>query len=195
MIFKIAWRNIWRNKKRTLITTLSVSAALFLIILMRSMQFGFYDNIIHSIVQSYSGYIQVHSNGYWEKQSLNNAMEIDDDLINKINSVDGVKNLTNRLQTFALVSKGEKSKGAIINGVEIEKEQLAAISEMRDMMQRSSRFLSLSGLAGILVGCVALVGVAIAYSILEMPVSSTNYLFSLEKTRHNLLPYLALYHY
>lgn len=124
MIFKIAWRNIGRNKKRTLITTLSVSAALFLIILMRSMQFGFYDNIIHSIVQSYSGYIQVHSNGYWEKQSLNNAMEIDDDLINKINSVDGVKNLTNRLQTFALVSKGEKSKGAIINGVEIEKEQL-----------------------------------------------------------------------
>jgi len=73
----------------------------------------------------------------------------------------------------------------------IEKEQLAAISEMRDMMQRSSRFLSLSGLAGILVGCVALVGVAIAYSILEMPVSSTNYLFSLEKTlntkEHTLL--------
>jgi len=34
---------------------------------------------------------------------------------------------------------------------EIEKEQLAAISEMRDMMQRSSRFLSLSGLAGIKV--------------------------------------------
>ena len=63
---------------------------------------------------------------------------------------------------------------------EIEKEQLAAISEMRDMMQRSSRFLSLSGLAGILVGCVALVGVAIAYSILEMPISSINYLFSLE---------------
>ena len=61
---------------------------------------------------------------------------------------------------------------------EIEKEQLAAISEMRDMMQRSSRFLSLSGLAGILVGCVALVGVAIAYSILEMPISSNNYLFS-----------------
>lgn len=65
---------------------------------------------------------------------------------------------------------------------EIEKEQLAAISEMRDMMQRSSRFLSLSGLAGILVGCVALVGVAIAYNILEMPISSINYLLPLEKS-------------
>ncbi len=65
---------------------------------------------------------------------------------------------------------------------EIEKEQLATISEMRDMMQRSSRFLSLSGLAGILVGCVALVGVAIAYNILEMPISSINYLLPLEKS-------------
>ena len=81
MIFKIAWRNIWRNKKRTLISTLSISGALFLVILMRSMQFGFYDNIIDQVVNSYSGYIQVHADGYWEKQSVNNSMELDDSLI------------------------------------------------------------------------------------------------------------------
>ena len=124
MIFKIAWRNIWRNKKRTLISTLSISGALFLVILMRSMQFGFYDNIIDQVVNSYSGYIQVHADGYWEKQSVNNSMELDDSLINKISSVEGVDNVSKRLQTFSLVSKGDKSKGAIINGIEIEKEQL-----------------------------------------------------------------------
>ena len=124
MIFKIAWRNIWRNKKRTLISTLSISGALFLIILMRSMQFGFYDNIIDQVVNSYSGYIQVHADGYWEKQSVNNSMELDDSLINEISSVEGVDNVSKRLQTFSLVSKGDKSKGAIINGIEIEKEQL-----------------------------------------------------------------------
>ncbi len=124
MILKIAWRNIWRNQKRTLITTLSISGALFLIILMRSMQFGFYDNIINTIVQSYSGYVQVHANGYWDKQSVNNSMEVDNKLLNEINSIDGINNIAKRLQTFSLVSKGEKSKGAIINGIEVEKEQL-----------------------------------------------------------------------
>ncbi len=124
MILKIAWRNIWRNKKRTLITTLSISGALFLIILMRSMQFGFYDNIINTIVQSYSGYVQVHANGYWDKQSVNNSMEVDEKLINEINSINGIDNIAKRLQTFSLVSKGEKSKGVIITGIEIEKEQL-----------------------------------------------------------------------
>ncbi|MFZ9221565.1 MAG: hypothetical protein ACO22Y_08625 [Sediminibacterium sp.] len=64
---------------------------------------------------------------------------------------------------------------------ELKNEQLAAISEMRDMMQRSSRFLSLSGLAGILVGCVAILGVGVAYYLLEMPFGSTGYLMYLEK--------------
>ena len=91
---------------------------------MRSMQFGFYDNIIDQVVNSYSGYIQVHADGYWEKQSVNNSIELDDSLINKISSVEGVDNVSKRLQTFSLVSKGDKSKGAIINGIEIEKEQL-----------------------------------------------------------------------
>lgn len=124
MILKIAWRNIWRNKKRTLISTLSISGALFLIILMRSMQFGFYDNIINTIVQSYSGYVQVHANGYWDKQSVNNSMEVDEKFINEINSINGIDNIAKRLQTFSLVSNGEKSKGVIITGIEIEKEQL-----------------------------------------------------------------------
>ena len=124
MILKIAWRNIWRNKKRTLISTLSISGALFLIILMRSMQFGFYDNIINTIVQSYSGYVQVHANGYWDKQSVNNSMEIDEKFINEISSINGIDNIAKRLQTFSLVSKGKKSKGVIIIDIEIEKEQL-----------------------------------------------------------------------
>ena len=124
MILKIAWRNIWRNNKRTLISTLSISGALILVILMRCMQLGFYDSIIKTVVQSYSGYIQVHANGYWEKQSVNNSMEVDDRLIDKISSITGVDNISKRLQTFSLVSKGEKSKGTIITGIEVEKEQL-----------------------------------------------------------------------
>ena len=57
---------------------------------MRSMQLGFYDRIIKTVVQSYSGYVQVHANGYWEKQSVNNSMEVDEILIDEINSIGNV---------------------------------------------------------------------------------------------------------
>ena len=123
MIFKIAWRNIYRNKKRTLITVTSIFAALFLIILMRALQFGFYDNIIKTVVESYAGYVEVHADGYWDNQSLDNSMEVDQKLINDINSVEGVENIVQRLQTFSLISMGEKTKGGVINGVDISDEQ------------------------------------------------------------------------
>jgi len=123
MIFKIAWRNIYRNKKRTLITVTSIFAALFLIILMRALQFGFYDNIIKTVVESYAGYVEVHAEGYWDNQSLDNSMEVDQKLINDISSVEGVENIVQRLQTFSLISMGEKTKGGVINGVDISDEQ------------------------------------------------------------------------
>ena len=123
MIFKIAWRNIYRNKKRTLITVTSIFAALFLIILMRALQFGFYENIIKTVVESYAGYVEVHADGYWDNQSLDNSMEVDQKLINDISSVEGVENIVQRLQTFSLISMGEKTKGGVINGVDISDEQ------------------------------------------------------------------------
>ena len=123
MIFKIAWRNIYRNKKRTLITVTSIFAALFLIILMRALQIGFYDKIIKTVVESYAGYVEVHAEGYWDNQSLDNAMEVDQKLINDISSVEGVENIVQRLQTFSLISMGEKTKGGVINGVDISEEQ------------------------------------------------------------------------
>ena len=123
MIFKIAWRNIYRNKKRTLITITSIFAALFLIILMRALQIGFYDKIIKTVVESYAGYVEVHAEGYWDNQSLDNSMEVNQKLINDISSVEGVDNIVQRLQTFSLISMGEKTKGGVINGVNISDEQ------------------------------------------------------------------------
>lgn len=124
MIIKIAWRNIFRNKKRTLITIGSIFTALFLIILMRGMQFGFYENLIKTVVESYSGYIEIHDKGYWENQSLNNSMIVDKQLLNEINEIKGVENVLERIKVFSLASSNDKIKGILINGVNIQDEKL-----------------------------------------------------------------------
>jgi len=49
---------------------------------------------------------------------------------------------------------------------------LAEIKEIRQMMEQSSRFLSLSGLSGILVGLYALIGAFIAYQMIYFPLPS-----------------------
>ena len=90
---------------------------------MRALQFGFYDKLIETVVESYAGYVEVHADGFWDNQNLDNSMEVDQRLINDIKSVEGVDNIVQRLQTFSLISMGNKTKGGVINGINISDEQ------------------------------------------------------------------------
>jgi hypothetical protein len=56
-----------------------------------------------------------------------------------------------------------------------QQEQLESIKAIRSMMERSSRFLSLSGLSGVIVGLMAIVGVFIAYAYLGLNIDEPGY--------------------
>ena len=122
MLIKIAWRNVWRNKRRSLITIAAIFIAVFLAIIMRSLQFGMYDNMIKNVVGSFSGYIQVHSKGYWDDKNINNSFKIDPYTYNKIEDTEGVSNILKRIQTGALSSNNDLSKFVYITGVQLENE-------------------------------------------------------------------------
>ena len=124
MLIKLAWRNIWRNKKRSIITITAIVIAVFLAVVMRSLQLGMYDNMIQNIVGSYSGHIQIHSNGYWEEQTIDNAFEYNDSLIEKIEINQEVDHTIKRLQSGCLSSFKDLSKFVFVNGIEPDKEQL-----------------------------------------------------------------------
>ena len=124
MLIRLAWRNIWRNKKRSIITITAIVIAVFLAILMRSMQLGMYDNMIQNVVGSYSGHVQVHSNGFWEEQTIDNAFEYNDTLIQKIKKTEDVAGTTKRIQSGCLSSYGDLSKFVFVTGIEPKKEQL-----------------------------------------------------------------------
>ena len=74
VVVRLAWRNLWRNKRRTLIASASVFFAVILALVMRSMQEGSYDYMVDASVSMYTGYIQVHAKDYWEKRSIDKSM-------------------------------------------------------------------------------------------------------------------------
>jgi ABC-type lipoprotein release transport system permease subunit len=122
MIITLAWRNIWRNKKRTLITITSVTLAVVLAVFTRSFQEGTYAKIIENAVGQFTGYVQVHQKDYWGDKTLDNGIVLNDSLINTILSVPGVEGVNKRLESFSLVSYGNNTKGALILGIETKKE-------------------------------------------------------------------------
>ncbi|OUT72849.1 MAG: hypothetical protein CBB76_00330 [Crocinitomicaceae bacterium TMED16] len=123
MLIKLAWRNIWRNKKRSLITITAILIAVFLAIIMRSMQLGMYDNMIQNVVGSYSGHVQIHNEGYWDEQTIDNAFADNDSLNQTIENREDVSVVTKRIQSGCLSSFNDLSKFVFVTGIELEKEQ------------------------------------------------------------------------
>jgi len=123
MYIRLAWRNLWRNKRRTLITSASVFFAVLLAIAMRSMQLGSYDNMIDNIVRFYTGYAQIHKNGYWNEQTLDNSFEQNDSLETLATQNENIASVIPRLETFALASNEARSRGVLVVGIEPEKEK------------------------------------------------------------------------
>jgi ABC-type lipoprotein release transport system permease subunit len=118
----LAWRNIWRNKRRTIIAASSIFFAILLAIFTRALQFGIYDHMIDSAVRMYTGYLQIHGKGYWEERTLEKSIEADDKLINQIEKIPFVEIAVPRLENYMLVSSREITKVASVIGIDPERE-------------------------------------------------------------------------
>jgi ABC-type lipoprotein release transport system permease subunit len=114
---KLAWRNIWRNKRRTLITVASIFFGVLLSAYMTSMQEGSYDKMVEIVVKFYSGYMQVHNEDYWENKSINNSFDYDQALVGQIKKHPEIDFVIPRLESFGLASAGELTRGSAIFGI------------------------------------------------------------------------------
>ncbi len=118
----MAWRNLWRNKRRTLITSASIFFGVIFSTVMTSMQFGSYDKIIDNVVRFYTGYMQVFTEAYNENKTINNTFELTDSLTKSIEDVPEITVFTPRLEYFALASSLNLTKAAAIIGINPKKE-------------------------------------------------------------------------
>jgi putative ABC transport system permease protein len=116
-VFKLAWRNLWRNKRRTIITTASVFFAIMLSLIMRAFQLGSYDLMTSNIVHSYSGYFQIHAKGYWDEKVINNSFEMTPGIRMALGSDKRIKGYALRLESYVLASYGTQTKGVLVNGI------------------------------------------------------------------------------
>lgn len=127
---KLAWRNLWRNRRRTLIAISSIVFSVLLASWMRSMQEGSYDSMIDNSVKFYSGYLQVQDTAFWEERTIDNGFQATGEMKSEIEKIKDVTLVSDRLESFALAADHLHSKPAMVMGIEPEAEnQITKISQ------------------------------------------------------------------
>ena len=121
--FKIAWRNLWRNKRRTIITSASVFFAVFFAVIMRSYQLGSYDHMINNFIESFTGCLQVQHVKYFDNPLIDNSFDYNDSIASAISHFDKVVSVTPHLESFTLASSGPQTKAAAVIAIDPVKEK------------------------------------------------------------------------
>jgi putative ABC transport system permease protein len=128
----LAWRNLWRNRLRTVLTAGGVAFAVMLIVAAYSLQNGAMGAMADNATRLLSGHLQIQNPAYAADPSLRNVVPDATAVARALAKVPGVTAVAQRAVGFALVSVGERSYGAQITGVEPSAE--ASVSSLPDMV-------------------------------------------------------------
>ncbi len=114
----MAWRNLWRHKRRTWLTVGAMIFSNLLLVFMISLQFGSYRMMIDNTLKSYTGHMQVQLDGYNDDPKIRNSFDNIVTLANDIRKQLGSDTVAARGVAFAMTSSEERSYGLQIIGVE-----------------------------------------------------------------------------
>ena len=151
LVLRLAWRNLWRQPRRTWLTTGAMVFSNVLLVFMISLQFGMYRLMIENSLKAFTGHMQVQARGYIDEQKMRQTIPdvraLAEDLRRKLDSDE----VAARATAFALASSEERSYGIAVFGVEPEFEP--RVSSIPGLV-RDGRYLENGDAAEIVIGSV-----------------------------------------
>ncbi len=118
VIWRLAWRNLWRHRRRTWLTVGAMVFCNVLLIFLIALQLGSYDMMIRNSLGPITGHAQVQHPDYLEDGKMRQTVPAAESLADAIRSVPGVESAAVRAMGFALASSEDRSYGIQITGVQ-----------------------------------------------------------------------------
>jgi putative ABC transport system permease protein len=150
IVTKLAWRNVWRNKRRTILTLLTIVVGCTMIIFMNALAKGGHDQMIEDAVGLNTGHIQIHEKGFWENQTIDYAIKVTPEILRAIKSNPQISGYSFRVITGGLLSYKENTAGAVIQGIDPDLEM--AVSNLHTKILPGGRFLKSADKTEIVMG-------------------------------------------
>ena len=128
---KIAWRNILRSKKRSLITISAVGFGLGALIFIWSFVEGSHKQMIENYTSYVTAQVQVQKKGYQATQKLENYLEHPQEIIRKVKTNPNVIAVSPRIRGEALMSSADSSVGVMVLGINPAAEKQVSVLHKR----------------------------------------------------------------
>jgi ABC-type lipoprotein release transport system permease subunit len=145
----MAWRNVWRNPRRTILTVCAITFASVLLVFMLSFQFGSYETMINTSVKISTGHLQVQAEKYHEKKSIRFVIPEPQVIADIVDQIPEVAAYTFRGQAFSLISSKNRTYGVVVTGIDPQKE--VNVSRLKKLV-REGNFLSANDVNQAVVG-------------------------------------------
>ncbi|WP_303720387.1 ABC transporter permease [Malonomonas rubra] len=121
-LLNLAWKNLWRSRRRTLITLAAVSFSLMLVQGSHNLSFGVYSAMIDSGVRAGTGHLVVYQRDYVDSRDEKFSFA-PQQLVEQIGQLDGVEAVLPRLFLPGLAQSTRESRGVLVTGVDSQAEQ------------------------------------------------------------------------
>jgi ABC-type lipoprotein release transport system permease subunit len=118
IIFTLAWRNLWRNHRRTIIMVAAVSIGAWAMIFMTALMRGMVNEMLREGVRGLPGHVQVHHRGYRDDPSVENLLSLTADELESELGAAGIERFTARVRVPAVISSERESRGVTLIGVD-----------------------------------------------------------------------------
>jgi ABC-type lipoprotein release transport system permease subunit len=122
VIVMLAWRNLWRNHRRTIIMLAAISIGAWAMIFMTSLMRGMVNEMLRDGVRALPGHVQVHHPSYRDDPSVNNLLSLTSAEVSEVLEAAGVTTFSARVRVPGIISSERESRGATLVGIDPAKE-------------------------------------------------------------------------
>ncbi len=124
LLIRIAWRSLWRNRRRSILAISAIAFAVALAIVRLGFDDGVFALSLRTAVRSSTGYLQIQKTGYNENPTLQKSFTVGPRIESVLESDPALNGSSPRIQAGALISYRNQSLGVMITGVDPKTEDL-----------------------------------------------------------------------
>jgi putative ABC transport system permease protein len=118
LMLKLAWRNLWRNKRRSFIVIAAIVSGLWGMVFMIAVSEGMIDEMVKTSIESGVGHVQIHRKGFMDSIDVHKNIRDPNYFIKKIEGTPHLAAYAERIKVMGLVSSPEASSGVLIWGID-----------------------------------------------------------------------------